>query len=358
MKHTITVRLTEEAQRAAILAGEPAQENQTYVVPQDLVAELLRLPWTKIDAEGVASCSVPDRVWCLSDAVTQPPGSPVEWNPSIGSRERLSLTPLDKRPADAAEAIAYAAGEMASAQERMDAMRQDRAEASAALLRDERAMAARWAALPLEHRATAGGVGCCRPSDLGPEYDGPLHTTGYVAYDLKIVRKHEPAAVEEAEREVERLRAAIATEKERVKTEHRRLERGLLTDYGTPNQVERFDAGVLPDEEFERVAKKALFTTFDGFPVYTPLTDGDVDHVEACDEADAKFRSDSYDGPLDAEEFDTLKRLRAVAPQGVEVEVREHTGYCRYCDAEAKRLSVRVTIEFAGCSYQRSYALS
>lgn len=58
MTHTISVHLSDAAQRAAILTGEPAHTPQIYDVPAELLARLLALPFTEIDASGNATCEV------------------------------------------------------------------------------------------------------------------------------------------------------------------------------------------------------------------------------------------------------------------------------------------------------------
>lgn len=121
---TVTVRLSDAAQRAALLAGQPAQATQTYpVTSQEDLAALLALPGTSIRADGSAH----------HDGYLPAGGYPP-----------LHAT----RPATAAEAIAFlaAANEAREARERAaqeareaeEAARKDaeearRAEARAAL---------------------------------------------------------------------------------------------------------------------------------------------------------------------------------------------------------------------------------
>jgi hypothetical protein len=59
MTATITVTLRQEAQRAALLAGEDAAREQTYDVPVEHLPRLLALPWTAVDQAGDASCVIP-----------------------------------------------------------------------------------------------------------------------------------------------------------------------------------------------------------------------------------------------------------------------------------------------------------
>lgn len=61
--HTITITYTDAAQRAALLAGLPAQRVHTYDVPAALLPRLLALPETAVDSAGIASCACRDLTW-------------------------------------------------------------------------------------------------------------------------------------------------------------------------------------------------------------------------------------------------------------------------------------------------------
>jgi predicted acylesterase/phospholipase RssA len=58
-QHIISVTYSQAAQRAAILAGLPAAQVQSYEVDAALLPRLLALPWTEVSTAGVASCHVP-----------------------------------------------------------------------------------------------------------------------------------------------------------------------------------------------------------------------------------------------------------------------------------------------------------
>jgi hypothetical protein len=151
----------------------------------------------------------------------------------------------------------------------------------------------------------------------------------------------------------ERESAARAAEA----TKNREQTIALLEELGAPDQIERYNAGVLPEEEFERLAKTKLFAGID-VPLYSSLTDRDVTHVDYCD-GRVKFKSEEYKDSLTAAQWASLKALRAAVPEGALVELREHSGYCveTGCDEVVTRLGARVTIEWAGDSYTREYAL-
>jgi len=154
-----------------------------------------------------------------------------------------------------------------------------------------------------------------------------------------------------------RARAEDEAAKAQIADGTRRLERGLLTDYGTVDQVERYDAGVLPADEFVRVAKARLFAPLVDFATYARLDVSDVEHSDECYEGKVKFRSEEYTGPLSADQWARLQELRTAVPEGAAVELREHTAYCSSCDEIATRLGARVTIEWAGEKYAREYSV-
>jgi hypothetical protein len=151
-----------------------------------------------------------------------------------------------------------------------------------------------------------------------------------------------------------RTRADASEAAERT---NREAHRALLEQHGSPDQSERYDAGVLPEEEFDRVAKSVLFAPLGECATYQSLADADVTHTDDCCEDRVKFASDEYTGPLDADEFSRLKEIHAKAPEGATVEIREHTGSCRSCEAEIRRLGVRVSIVWAGDEYRREFAI-
>src|SRR5690606_2156824 len=111
--HTITIHLSDAAQRAALLSGLPAPcaaAVQTYPVPTALLPALLDLPWTRVDKDGRATCVVPTRIYYSQGAAEAPPGSPFD------ARAELSYTrsyggvdgDASTRPPDPAAAIDFA----------------------------------------------------------------------------------------------------------------------------------------------------------------------------------------------------------------------------------------------------------
>lgn len=101
-KHTITVHLSTDGQKAAILAGEPSTEKQTYVVEgKSLLTRLLALPFAEVGENGCADVQVPHTVWFSSDGG-------VLWSGSMGTFRYSGSTYTDHRPANAEVAIGFA----------------------------------------------------------------------------------------------------------------------------------------------------------------------------------------------------------------------------------------------------------
>lgn len=103
MSTTITIHLTESAQRAALLAREPAHTPQFYDVPEDLLARLLALPMARIADDGAVTCETG-------------PNLTHRWDGALVSTTAAGVDArASARPTDAAAAIAHAEGAVARA---------------------------------------------------------------------------------------------------------------------------------------------------------------------------------------------------------------------------------------------------
>ena len=136
--------------------------------------------------------------------------------------------------------------------------------------------------------------------------------------------------------------------------------RDLIGGHGTPDQLERFDAGVLPCAERSGLVRSVLFARMD-LPLYCRITDEEVVDACDCDADDVVFNTYDHEGDLTADQWAALKAIRAQAPDGATITVRGHVGYARghssESDPEVRKLSVRVTVEFAGEKVRQEYAL-
>jgi len=163
------------------------------------------------------------------------------------------------------------------------------------------------------------------------------------------------------------VREKVHAAREAVKAELERVWReawtAFIKKHGTPEQLERFEAGVLPLHELNEMAEEVFFKSFD-FPLYENIDDCDV--TAECDAecySSIKFESISCSSKasLDASQWATLKAIRAITvpeAQKTEIEIRRHRGYCEECDAEVFAYGVRVTVRWNTHIFQREFALN
>jgi hypothetical protein len=129
----------------------------------------------------------------------------------------------------------------------------------------------------------------------------------------------------------------------------------LVRQVGSPVDVDRLEAGVLPQEEIDRLVHDHVFAPLNEFPRYEKLTARDVEHDENCCADDASYDVDDA-GELTADEWTRLKAIRAAMPAAT-VTPRLHSGECRYCEGGAERLSAKVLANWHGRDLTREYAL-
>lgn len=161
-----------------------------------------------------------------------------------------------------------------------------------------------------------------------------------------------PNARRFADEEREQREREKQAEQERRKAELRRL----IDEEGLPDQLERFDAGVLPSEELKLLVKRVLFEAFDQFTRYLRLKADDIDHDEDCFDHEPKFTSSPAES-LTAAQWNTLQEIRAAAPKDAVVEARRSMAWCGNCSEDNERYWARVTRSFAGEDYQIALAL-
>jgi len=359
MNHTITVMLSEAAQRAAILAGEPAARTQTYHVEDILLPRLLALPWTRISDEGEASCIVPPTLGYSDATLDLAPGDAVDCSIRGAAYGAYREGEASKRPADGGEAVAFAGSFAAQFVEHVNAKREERARDRATREAKARALSEEWASLPLEWRVSESGALVCVPSNA-PDYRGPLADSGYSRYDRADLQRYAAAAWVEAEEEIARLKL-VKKIAEEAKAKTARAQIRDVLGAKSSDALERFDAGVLPEDELAEIVSEHVFAPLSGFRGYDEITEQEVAHECECDVDDVRFSTTDYGGPLEADEWATLKAIRAAAPHGAKVVVREHVGYQHghdeSDDPEVRRKSIRVTAEFGGRAWKRDFDL-
>ena len=149
---------------------------------------------------------------------------------------------------------------------------------------------------------------------------------------------------------------------EQRRAENRNHLRQIIIDAGRRDQIERFDAGVLPLEEQTELVESVLFSGLKNFARYDEISEQEVAEECECEVDDVKFSSSNYDGPFGPESWALLQRIRAAAGENATVQAREHVGYEKgrddSDDPEIRRQGIRVTILFAGEKYAQEFAAS
>lgn len=136
----------------------------------------------------------------------------------------------------------------------------------------------------------------------------------------------------------------------------------LVAEHGSPDQLERLEAGVLPEPELTELVERVVFAPLDSCAEYDEISEQEVAQECECALDAVRFSSRNADAPkLTAEQFSRFKAIRAASPADATISVREHIGYAKHMsgadDPEVSRLGVRVTIEFAGSRHSREYAI-
>jgi hypothetical protein len=183
------------------------------------------------------------------------------------------------------------------------------------------------------------------------------------------------AAFEAARPELERLAAERETaamleieEKEsraELRAANARLTREFVREHGVADQVERFEAAVLPDEEFTALVESHLFAEVADFVVYAQICQEDLEHSDECYGTRPKYKRELYEGPYSATQWENLHKVlttcRDHLREGARCTVYRHLGWCEEChgsdDIATERFSVLVEIDFAGETYTRRLAL-
>lgn len=142
--------------------------------------------------------------------------------------------------------------------------------------------------------------------------------------------------------------------------------RQMLELHGTANQLERYRAGLLPDDELLSLARQVLFQPFGIFKRWSKLGYGDLKHDKGCRRGMVTFTTRPAPD-LDHGEWAMYKKirdtvfavdsvLRTYSARG-QCDIIEHIGSCSGCRAEVFGRSAAIRIEWAGHPLSREYAL-
>jgi len=143
-------------------------------------------------------------------------------------------------------------------------------------------------------------------------------------------------------------------------------ERKLLDLRGTANQLERYEAGLLPDDELFALARTVLFAPFAGFRRWVKLAPADLMHRRGC-HGDVTFTTRAAPD-LNSEEWAMFKTIRDVVFEANDnvlrehhtsgdVSIVEHVGTCAVCGAQVFARAASVRVEWAGRPLSREYGL-
>ncbi len=150
------------------------------------------------------------------------------------------------------------------------------------------------------------------------------------------------------------------------------IDRALLILVGRPDQVQRFDAQLLPSSELTAVVRGRAFEPLQDFRRRRDIQAADISHAHDCiaaRNAPGLYRSEPA-RELEADEFRALlqieKRIdimRGVTLAGRQVdevtyEVKLHVGWCPLCrHKETVAHAVHVVVRWNGWTVARDYEL-
>lgn len=154
------------------------------------------------------------------------------------------------------------------------------------------------------------------------------------------------------------------------------LERTAL-QLGTDNQRERWQAGVLPEEELLSLVRNELYRPFDGVPRWVKIAGAQTIHSRYCREGRLQTKDWETDmtysaGPattMPHDDWEAVKQLRERAYHASNhlwirqsgsaflVSAREHEAKCKRCGETTLRCSASISVLWAGREIAREYAL-
>lgn len=146
-----------------------------------------------------------------------------------------------------------------------------------------------------------------------------------------------------------------------MKSPYRLNGEALIRREGTSNQVERLDAGMLPDTEFDHIIREYLFRDLSDWPKWRRIKaemirDMALERRKTNGQDPVQF--DTEDIKADAlkdSQWENLKKLRSTAPEGADVTAYWVTATCG--DYMQKLTKARVTLTFCGRKFQREFKI-
>jgi len=130
----------------------------------------------------------------------------------------------------------------------------------------------------------------------------------------------------------------------------------FVGQHGTPSQIERYEAGLLPSLELKELIAADLFLGLAEFPRYAKMRaicgggpeNEDDEHVTFSNEEAAE---------VPAETWDIYKAIEAVAGESISIEVRLHSARCE-CEGVPvqERYGVKVVKALGSRNIAREFA--
>lgn len=130
----------------------------------------------------------------------------------------------------------------------------------------------------------------------------------------------------------------------------------MVTSNGTPDQIKRYWAGVLPEDEIRKLAGDALLARIDvhGFVRHRRISPEDV-----CPKHPSQVGWEDPAVELTAPQFDQLTIVQRLAGDlGATAYPKIHRGQCRACGRVKRRAVAVVTIRWNGRQLSREYILT
>ena len=184
--------------------------------------------------------------------------------------------------------------------------------------------------------------------------------SGYLSPEDQDVIALLEAEQERRKAETQRLQEETKAREEAEERAARVRDREFLAKHGTPEQVERFDAGYLDGDELLAVVRDTLFRPFEDFPRYEKLVKDDVEHDDECYEGKVVFRVEEK-STLNPAQYFMLKQMRKICEhEGLLATVQPfyHTATCNECNSSTEtRDSIKITLIWNGRKLSREYAL-
>jgi len=323
---TVTYTLSEKGQRAALLAGKDAARSQTIngAIPADL------LDMCRINPDGSVTADYTKEIHFDQQG---------EITFSSFSSTRI-YSPEQDQPASSAAALLAAI---------RDGIRAKGAEAKAKYEAELAEQARRNQAREEEYQTWLSATQ--QAMDADPQFVPTSHPPGYSGHSW--YGSEVPLAVA--------IRRRVKANEQAAERDRRAAIRNSLIL--SADQIERFDAGVLPEAELRQTIADWAFAALSDFSLFEKITRGDVVAALDRDDEDAEVKAAVYrtlPAPsLTSEQWQKIKAMRTACP-GAVIEPILHQGSLDDNDTPwdaVERVGAVAKMTVAGIEVRREYAL-